>query len=121
MRKLILISICFLMLQVSQAQVPFHSGVNLTGWFQADNARKIQFRRFTKKDFYDIKSLGCDVIRLPINLHGMTSGAPDYTIDPIFISFLDSAVSWAEELQLYLLIDNHSFDPSVNTSSDIGQ
>jgi endoglucanase len=120
MKKLILISLCFLMVQINRAQVPFHRGVNLTGWFQADNARKIQFRKFTKKDFVQIKSLGCDVIRLPINLHGMTSGSPDYTIDPLLFSFLDSAVDWAEQLQLYLLIDNHSFDPSSNTSPDIG-
>ncbi len=121
MKKFILIPCFFIMILLSQAQVPFHRGVNLTNWFQSDNARKIQFRKYTKKDFMDIKSLGCDVIRLPINLHGMTSGTPDYIIDPLFISFLDSAVNWAEELNIYLIIDNHSFDPSVNTSSDIGQ
>ena len=71
------------------AQVPFHKGVNLTNWFQAASPRQIQFTKFTKKDFQNIKSLGCDVIRLPINLHGMTSGAPDYTLDPLFLNFLD--------------------------------
>lgn len=120
MKKIILIFFCFLMIQFSWSQVPFHRGVNLTGWFQASSARSIQYRKFTKKDFMEIKSLGCDVIRLPINLHGMTAGAPDYIIDPLLFSFLDSAVNWAEELQLYLLIDNHSFDPSANTSPDIG-
>jgi endoglucanase len=119
MKKLLFIILYFLIIQVSHSQVPFHRGVNLTGWFQADNARKIQFRKFTKKDFADIKSLGCDVIRLPINMHGMTSGAPNFTIDPLLFSLLDSAVSWAEELQIYLLIDNHSFDPIANTSPDI--
>ena len=120
MKKLIFISLCFLFVQVSRSQIPFHHGVNLTGWFQASSAQKIQFRKFTKKDFMEIKSLGCDVIRLPINMHEMTAGAPDYIIDPLLFSFLDSAVNWAEELQLYLLIDNHSFDPSSNTSPDIG-
>jgi endoglucanase len=120
MKKLSLIFLCFILIQVSHSQVPFHRGVNLTGWFQASNARSIQFRKFTKKDFTEIKSLGCDVIRLPVNLHGMTAGAPDYVIDPLLFSFLDSAVNWAEELQIYLLIDNHSFDPSANTSPDIG-
>lgn len=119
MRKMLLILVGIVLVQVLPAQVPFHKGVNLTGWLQADNARKVQFRKYTKKDFSDIKSLGCDVIRLPINLHGMTSGSPDFTIDPLLFSFLDSAVSWAEELNIYLLIDNHSFDPSSNTSPDI--
>jgi endoglucanase len=46
----------------------------------------------------------------------MTLGAPDFTIDPLFFMFLDSAVSWAEALGLYLVIDNHSFDPANATS-----
>lgn len=64
------------------AQAPFHRGINLSGWFQAENAHKIQFCKFTRKDFTEIKSLGYDVIRLPVNLHAMTSGLPDYMIDP---------------------------------------
>ena len=120
MKKILLLTFCLFTLQLVQAQVPFHRGVNLTGWFQASAAQKIQFRKFTRKDFQDIKSLGSDAIRLPINLHDMTSGAPSYTIDPLLFSFLDSAVNWAEQLQLYLLIDNHSFDPATSTSADIG-
>lgn len=103
----------------AKAQAPFQKGVNLTSWFQANDAHGIQFRKFGKKDFENIKSLGCDVIRLPINLHGMTDGAPDYLIDPLLFMMLDSAVSWAETLQLHLIIDNHSFDPSVNTQPSV--
>ena len=82
-----------------QAQVSFNRGVNLTGWFQTSSAQQIQFTKYTKKDFQNIKSLGCDVIRLPINLFYMTNGSPDYTIDPLMYEFLDQAVNWAEELQ----------------------
>ncbi len=101
------------------AQTQFSKGVNLTGWFQVDNARQIQFAKYTKEDFIRIKSLGCDVIRLPINLHFMTNGSPDYVIDPLFFDFLDQAVDWAEELQIHLLLDNHSFDPNVDTQPSI--
>ena len=101
------------------AQVPFHKGVNLTSWFQAASPRQIQFTKFTKKDFQNIRSLGCDVIRLPINLHAMTSGTPDYTLDPLFLDFLDQAVGWSEELNIYLILDNHSFDPAVSTNPDV--
>ncbi|MBK6963007.1 MAG: cellulase family glycosylhydrolase [Bacteroidales bacterium] len=121
MKKLLLIPILLLIMQVSTAQLPFHRGINLTGWFQASDAGYIQFRKFTFKDFTEIKSLGCDVIRLPVNLHDMTSGAPDYIIDPVLFSLLDSVISWAELLQMHLIIDNHSFDPSVSTSPDVGQ
>ncbi len=102
------------------AQIPFSRGVNLTNWFQSASAQEIQFTKFTKQDFINIKSLGFDVIRLPINLHAMTSGSPDYIIETLFYSFLDSAVTWAEELQIHLLLDNHTFDPATNTDPEIG-
>src|SRR5690554_3019824 len=95
--------------------IPFQRGINLTNWFQARSPGAIQFGKYGKKDFENIKSLGCDVIRLPINLHSMTMGAPEYKPDPLFLTFLDSAVAWAEDLELHLIIDNHSFDPAVNT------
>ena len=101
-------------------QAPFNRGVNLTGWFQTGSVSQIQFNRYSKKDFENIKSLGCDVIRLPINLHFMTKGQPDYRIEPLFYEFLDQVVSWAEELNLYLILDNHTFDPAVNTNPNVG-
>src|SRR5512144_875225 len=91
-------------------EVPFHRGVNLTNWLQAGSPRQIQFTKFTKQDLENIKSLGCDVIRLPINLHYMTDGEPNYTVDPLFYYFLDQIVAWTEELGLHLILDNHTFD-----------
>ena len=102
------------------AELPFKRGVNLTNWFQTSSARQIHFTKFTKQDFINIKSLGCDVIRLPINLHFMTDGAPNYTVDPKFLYFFDQIIDWAEELELHLILDNHTFDPSVNTDPNIG-
>ena len=102
MKKILILSLALLTALAAFSQAPFHKGVNLTNWFQSGGAHNIQFRKFTKKDFADIKSLGCDVIRLPINLHGMTLGAPDYIIDPLLFTFLDSTVLWAEELNIHL-------------------
>ena len=99
---------------------PFTKGVNLTNWFQADSPYQIDFTKYTKEDFENIKSLGADVIRLPINLHSMVGPAPDYALDSLFTFFLDQVVDWAEELELHLILDNHTFDPSVDTSPDIG-
>jgi endoglucanase len=107
--------------QASNAwEVPFTKGVNLTNWFQAGSAGSIDFSKYTFEDFEDIKSLGVDVIRLPINLHSMTQGEPEYTLDPLFLFFLDKVVDWTEELDLYLILDNHTFDPSDATDPDIG-
>jgi endoglucanase len=92
------------------AQTTFNKGVNLTGWFQTSNSHQIQLTKYTKRDFENIKSLGCDVIRLPINLFYMAGGQPEYKLDTLFLQFLDQAVNWAEETQIHLIIDNHSTD-----------
>lgn len=99
---------------------PFSRGVNLTNWFQVGSAEQIQISRYQKKDFEQIKGLGCDVIRLPINLHFMTDGAPNYNLEPLFLQFLDSAVKWAEEVDIHLILDNHTFDPAVSTDPAVG-
>ena len=119
MKRIILISL-FMVSVVWSAETPFHRGVNLTNWFQTPSARQIQFAKFTRQDLNNIKSLGCDVVRLPINLHSMTAGAPDYAVDPLFYYFLDQVVDIAEELELHLILDNHTFDPAENTDPNIG-
>jgi endoglucanase len=50
----------------------------------------------------------------------MTDGAPDYTLDPLFLGFLDQVVDWAEELEIYLILDSHTFSPSENTDPNVG-
>lgn len=101
------------------SQAPFSRGVNLTNWFQVSGPRAIQFTRFTENDIINIKSLGCDVIRLPINMHDMTNGSPSYILDPLYFNFLDSAVSWCVKHQIYVILDNHSFDPAGSTTPGI--
>jgi len=109
---------CFLAFQL-QAQVAFNRGVNLTGWFQTSSTSQIQFTKYTKKDFQNIKSLGCDVVRLPINLFYMTNGTPNYIIDPLMFDFLDQAANWAEELQIYLILDNHTSDDLASKNANL--
>lgn len=121
MQRLILCFLfcCFASFGFGQ-ELPFSKGVNLTEWFQVGGPRQIQFTKFTKEDFEQIKSLGCDVVRLPINLHFMTDGAPAYTPDPLFLTFLDQVIDWAEELEIHLILDNHTFDVDENTDPLIG-
>lgn len=124
MFRLLFLSLSFLVfctpIYLFPQDVPFSKGVNLTGWFQAGSARQIHFAKYTKEDLEQIKSLGCDAIRLPINLHFMTDGAPNYSIDPLFFNFLDQVVDWAEELEIHLILDNHTFSPSADTDPNIG-
>ena len=119
-RTLLIVALVMIMSGVMAQETPFSKGVNLTGWYQAGNARKVHYKKYSKQDFINIKSLGFDVIRLPINLHYMTDGAPDYTLDNIFLENLNLVVDWAEELQIHLILDNHTFSPSVDTDPGVG-
>ncbi|GJQ62354.1 MAG: hypothetical protein SCALA702_14070 [Melioribacteraceae bacterium] len=110
----------FLTASIIAQEVPFSRGVNLSGWLQTSSPYQIHFSKYTKEDFENIKSLGCDVIRLPIRLNDMTTGAPDYELDPLFVYFLDKIVEWAEEVDIHLILDNHTFDVDIPTSPDIG-
>jgi endoglucanase len=119
-KRLFPLIVLFAAASAAAAGAPFHRGVNLTNWLQASSPRRIQFTKFTREDFVRIQSLGCDVIRLPINLHFMTSGDPGITLDPLFLRFLDEIVGWSEELRIHLLLDNHTFDPAIPTSPNVG-
>ena len=100
---------------------PFSRGVNFSGWFESFSASGIPFTRYAEQDFANVKSLGADVIRLPIRMHSMTGGAPNHTIDPLLFKFLDMAIDWAEKYELYIIIDNHSFDPVAATENNINE
>lgn len=100
----------------AQPMTPFEKGVNLSNWFQGGSIQDVNFLKYNYDDFVDIQSLGVDVIRLPINLHGMSSGDPDYILDPILLDFLDNIVDWTETLGLHLILDNHSFDDGGPTT-----
>ena len=110
----------FLQYSHTQTTLPFSRGVNLSTWFEKGSPRQIRFRQYTKEDFLDIKSLGADVIRLPINLHSMTDGAPNYNLDPIFLRMLDEVVDLAEQLDIRLILDNHTLGQGVSTDPNLG-
>jgi len=99
--------------------VNFSRGFNFSKWFEFKSVEDIQFERFVEQDFANVKSIGADVVRLPIAMHNFTSGAPDYVLDPVFIKYLDSAVDWAEKHKLHIILDNHSFHPVNPTDVNI--
>ncbi len=103
------------------AEAPFKRGVNLTNWLQSSGPRAVHFTKFTREDLQHIADLGADVIRLPINLHAMSSGAPNYQLDPLLLFFLDQIIDWSEELGLHLILDNHTFDVNASTDPQVGQ
>ena len=98
---------------------PFSRGFNFSKWFEFRSVKEIEFDRFDEQDFANVKSLGADVIRLPIRMHDFTTGDGNYTLDPAVLKYLDTVSDWAEKYKIYLILDNHSFHPIEPTSEDI--
>jgi len=73
--------------------VPFSRGFNFSKWFEFRKVEDIQFDRITEQDFAYVKSIGADVIRLPISVHNFTNGGPEYLIDHKLMEYLDIAVT----------------------------
>ena len=117
----LLLTLLTLCLLHAQPLTPFEKGVNLSNWFQESSIQEVHFLRYTYGDFVDIQSLGVDVIRIPVDFHGMSSGDPDYILDPILLDFLDQIIDWTEELGLHLILDNHSFGLGGATTAAIHQ
>jgi endoglucanase len=103
---LLLVLLSFTLLHAQTPTCPFEKGFNFGAWFQGQDPKQIP-NWYTINDFKNLQKLGCDVVRLPINLEGMSGSAPDYTIDPILYKLLDRTVDWAEELGMHILLDNH--------------
>lgn len=115
-RKLVHLMLMCTPLLHAQVSTPFERGVNLSNWFQKGSIQQVDFSRYAYEDFVDLQTLGVDVVRLPINLHAMTGGAPDYIVDPILFNFLDQIIDWTEELNIHLILDNHTFSVTENTT-----
>ena len=95
--------------QVQRAPVsaPFSKGMVLAEWFETPGVEAIEINLFNEEDFKVAKSMGMDVLRLPIDFISMSSGNKNYTIPPLLFQYIDQAVDWAEKHQLYIIIDNH--------------
>ena len=86
-------------------KLPFSKGVNLPGWLEYNRNNTLLFG---KKDFENIKSLGVEVLRLPVWFEVWNEGAPDYKVSDECWSYLDDSISWCEELGMYIIIDFHN-------------
>ena len=117
---IILVVIALLFADNVESQVPFHKGVNLSGWFKnVPNTGQIQVKQYNQTDFNHLKTLGCDVVRLPIKLFNFVGASPDYTVDPLFFELLDQVVTLAETNKIYLILDNHSADATASDNPDL--
>lgn len=87
---------------------PFEKGVNFTNWLEHRSAEQVEADHFTRQDFVNARKLGCDVIRLPIHFERFCREEEDYLIPWKILDILDHCAAWAEEMQMYLILDFHN-------------
>jgi endoglucanase len=100
--------------------VPFKKGVNFTKWFETRIFTDINFKKYSEQDFINIKSLGADVVRLPVRFHDYVLSDKKHTLNGELLKYLDTIADWAEKHGIYLILDNHSFHSINATDAKIG-
>ena len=91
--------------------MPFTKGIDMITWFESWQEGEIQnLNKYDETDFAMLKSMGVEIVRLPI--HFANYMEPVYTgkVYDIVFEKLDQVCDWAEKYQIYLVIDDHSFN-----------
>ena len=107
--RLILLSFAFF--SFAQNSLPFKKGINMLTWFETWTENVLpDLNKYCEEDFAILKSMGVDIIRLPVHFDLVMEPAHTGKIMDIVLEKLDKVCDWAEKYQIYLVIDNHSFN-----------
>ena len=117
MKKILLI--CLVLISVNAYAQPSSQGwISVSGnQFVDQNQKPVIFRglnfadpdklekdgRWDKRHFEEAKNWGANIIRLPVHPRAWRSRGKEN-----YLKLLDQAVSWAKEVDIYLIIDWHS-------------
>lgn len=97
--------------------VPFSKGFNLSDWLNTSQEYWFVPDKYKEQDFEDLKTLGVDVVRIPINFPLFMGPAPAYTFNNKLLDVLDNVVEWASSRGIYIILDQHSsFSPAGFTA-----
>lgn len=88
-------------------ECPFQKGINISDWLLYAEEENIRPEAYLEKDFIDIKNLGFDAVRLPVNFQNHVDASNK--INNYMLTCLDNAVNMAEKVGLYIIIDNHGY------------
>ena len=91
-------------------ELPFTKGLDLIHWFEAWQPGNLpDLNKYDETDFAMLKSMGVEIIRLPIQFALLMEPANTGKVYDMVFERLDQICDWAEKYQIYLVIDNHSF------------
>ena len=102
----------------AQNRLPFTKGIDMLTYFETWNEGELpNMNKYDEADFACLKSMGIDVIRLPVHFDLLMEPVDTGTINELVLERLDQVCDWAEKYQIYLVIDNHSFNtPEYNNN-----
>ena len=70
-----------------------------------------------RDDLVRLKEAGFDTVRLPVRWSVHTEEAPPYTIRPALLDRVSEIISWAEEMDLQVILNVHHYD-ALNEDPD---
>ena len=88
-------------------ELPFHRGVNINAWFDR-KASKVDPDKIKDSDLDNLRRLGMDVIRIPINFHSNVGPAPDFKLDEEYLKNLDNTIERITSRGFWVIVDHHS-------------
>ena len=88
--------------------MPFSKGLSFGDWLEEKQNGNSFTALYNRQDFDDIKSLGVEILRIPIWFEEFSSGEPDYIVEDWLWEKIDNAVEWCTELEMYVIIDFHN-------------
>lgn len=113
MKKLLisLFLVCSMFAAFAQESLPFTKGINMLTFFETWNKGELpNLNKHDEADFACLKSMGVEVIRLPVHFDLLMEPYDTGTIYDFVLEKLDQVCDWAEKYQIYLIIDDHSFN-----------
>lgn len=113
LRKFLVAAVlCLFVASVSaQESLPFTKGINMRHFFESWQPGVLsELNKYDETDFAMLKSMGVEIIRLPIHFANLMEPANTGKVYDIVFERLDQVCDWAEKYQIYLIIDDHSFN-----------
>lgn len=120
MKKLTLILATLILSDFVYAQnnLPFTKGINMLTFFETWNKGELpNLNKHDEADFACLKSMGVEAIRLPVHFELLMEPYDTGIIYDFVLEKLDQVCDWAEKYQIYLIIDNHSFNSEAEDNN----
>ena len=109
-----LITVVFCLFTASafcQNNLSFSKGIDMLTFFESWQAGSLpNLNKYDETDFAMLKSMGVEIIRLPIHFANLMEPYSTGKVYDIVFEKLDEVCDWAEKYQIYLVIDDHSFN-----------